>query len=470
MRDGFRKQIADHTAVRTNVTLRVLLAEWLAGHQVEPSTRASYALLIDRFILPALGDQTLPTLAKLGPRPYEKLYAELRTCRRRCRGKPFTEHRTPAPHECDERCAPHTCRPLAASSIRQIHAVLSSAYSAAVRWGWVAFNPMEPRRSPDHRARPRPADVRGSRPHRGRRVGRGPDWGMLVWTLPGYRRTPGRGTRAALGARRSRHRRADDPAQRQRASAARPTIKDTKTHQSRRICRRGDRRPAGRAPRAGHCPCTEHRRRLRRPAFVFSYHRTTLGPCSPSGVTHRYARMVAQARHPNPVARNAPLQRDRTARRAGRPSHRRGRLGHERRSNSRCGCTPHGWPRPISRRRSYWPPDCRARDPRPATHPPVLSPFRAEEGRAAALGASASSAPWKAPAGAHEGLLGDPSSPPQPAPREPLGALIRGSETGSYGAGVTGCRPPVTPVTSFIRPGQRRPSPSQRDVTPVRRL
>ena len=67
MRDGFRMQIDDQTAVRTNVTLRVLLAEWLAGHQVEPSTRASYALLIDKFILPALGDQTLPALAKHGP-------------------------------------------------------------------------------------------------------------------------------------------------------------------------------------------------------------------------------------------------------------------------------------------------------------------------------------------------------------------------------------------------------------------
>jgi hypothetical protein len=73
LRDGFRKQVEDHTAVRTNVTLRVLLAEWLAGHQVEPATRASYALLIDKFILPALGNQTLPALAKLGPRPYERL-------------------------------------------------------------------------------------------------------------------------------------------------------------------------------------------------------------------------------------------------------------------------------------------------------------------------------------------------------------------------------------------------------------
>jgi integrase len=47
LRDSFHKQISKHTAVRANVMLRVLLAEWLAGHQVEPSTRASYALLID---------------------------------------------------------------------------------------------------------------------------------------------------------------------------------------------------------------------------------------------------------------------------------------------------------------------------------------------------------------------------------------------------------------------------------------
>lgn len=132
LRDGFRKQIEDHTAVRTNVTLRVLLAEWLAGHQVEPSTRASYELLIGKLIAPALGDQTLPALVKLGPRPYERLYTELRACRRRCAGKPFIEHRTPRRHECDDRCAVHVCRPLAASSVRQCHAVLSSAYSAAV--------------------------------------------------------------------------------------------------------------------------------------------------------------------------------------------------------------------------------------------------------------------------------------------------------------------------------------------------
>jgi integrase len=79
LRDGFRKQIETQTSVRTNVTLRVLLAEWLDSHQVEPSTRTAYRTLIDRFIAPALGDQTLPALAKQGPRPYEKFYAELRS-------------------------------------------------------------------------------------------------------------------------------------------------------------------------------------------------------------------------------------------------------------------------------------------------------------------------------------------------------------------------------------------------------
>jgi integrase len=33
LRDGFRKQIDNQTSVRTNVTLRVLLAEWLASHE-----------------------------------------------------------------------------------------------------------------------------------------------------------------------------------------------------------------------------------------------------------------------------------------------------------------------------------------------------------------------------------------------------------------------------------------------------
>lgn len=42
MRDQLRAQVRDNTAARTNVTLSYLLDEWLAGHQVEETTRASY--------------------------------------------------------------------------------------------------------------------------------------------------------------------------------------------------------------------------------------------------------------------------------------------------------------------------------------------------------------------------------------------------------------------------------------------
>jgi hypothetical protein len=44
LRDKFRRQVAEATAARTSVTLGYLLDEWLAGHQVEETTRTSYRL------------------------------------------------------------------------------------------------------------------------------------------------------------------------------------------------------------------------------------------------------------------------------------------------------------------------------------------------------------------------------------------------------------------------------------------
>jgi integrase len=100
-------------------------------------------LLINGFIRPALGTTPLAQLCKQGPRPFEQLYAQLRVCRRRCHGRAFIEHRTPRPHACDGRCSEHACKPLAVSSIRQCHAVLSGALHAAKRWGWITVNPLE---------------------------------------------------------------------------------------------------------------------------------------------------------------------------------------------------------------------------------------------------------------------------------------------------------------------------------------
>jgi integrase len=279
----------------------VLLAEWLAGHQVEPSTRASYTLLIDKFILPALGDQTLPALAKLGPRPYERLYAELRTCRRRCAGKPFIEHRTPRAHVCDERCAAHVCRPLAASSVRQCHAVLSSAYAAAVRWGWMAFNPMESAQKP----RPPAPDPDPPTSEEAARIvaaawAEDDDWGLLVWTLlvTGARRGEVLALRwenldLTAGVLTIRHSASELRAT--TSTKGTTAIKGTKTHQSRRIS----------LDAATVALLTEHRRQLNTRCadlgiefderqFVFSYQPDHSRPCSPSGVTHRYARMVGK--------------------------------------------------------------------------------------------------------------------------------------------------------------------------------
>ncbi len=79
-----------------------------------------------------------------------RLYAELRICRQRCHVRTFVEHRTSQPVTCDARCSPHGCKPLALSSVRQCHAVLSGALSAAKRWGWITVNPLDAAQRPAH--------------------------------------------------------------------------------------------------------------------------------------------------------------------------------------------------------------------------------------------------------------------------------------------------------------------------------
>lgn len=52
-------------------------------------------------------------------------------------------HKIPGEHNCAAwKCPNHRCTPLASSSIRQIHAVISGALTAAVRWGWIPYNPV----------------------------------------------------------------------------------------------------------------------------------------------------------------------------------------------------------------------------------------------------------------------------------------------------------------------------------------
>jgi hypothetical protein len=51
----------------------------------------------------------------------------------------------PAPYDRrahDDRCRPHVCTPLGASTIRQIHFIVNGALKRAVRWRWVATSPI----------------------------------------------------------------------------------------------------------------------------------------------------------------------------------------------------------------------------------------------------------------------------------------------------------------------------------------
>ena len=52
----------------------------------------------------------------------------------------MTDHRTAVKHKCDARCRRHVCKPLADSTVRQIHWILSGALNRAVRWKWIAVN------------------------------------------------------------------------------------------------------------------------------------------------------------------------------------------------------------------------------------------------------------------------------------------------------------------------------------------
>ena len=78
----------------------------------------------------------------------------------------------------------HACKPMATSTVRQVHAVISGALSAAVRWDWIAANPargaVRPRQAPPQPDPPSPADAA--------RIVDGAfavddDWGTLVWLV-----------------------------------------------------------------------------------------------------------------------------------------------------------------------------------------------------------------------------------------------------------------------------------------------
>ena len=61
-------------------------------------------------------------------------------------------------HDCRRSgCKPHVCKPLTAKTIRNVHSILSGAFSTAERWEWISWNPAESAKPPAITRRPVPA-------------------------------------------------------------------------------------------------------------------------------------------------------------------------------------------------------------------------------------------------------------------------------------------------------------------------
>lgn len=163
---------------RTRATVGQTLDRHLSMLDVEPTTRVSYEGYVRNHIRPVLGDLSL---GRLETDTVESFYSQLRTCSARCGGRHFIEHRTTHDHECDARCRPHECRPMAASTVRQIHWILKSACDSAIRWKWISVNPAAAARKPNQKA----PDPQPPSTEQAARISaaawRDPDWGMLVW-------------------------------------------------------------------------------------------------------------------------------------------------------------------------------------------------------------------------------------------------------------------------------------------------
>ena len=124
----------------TAIPLRRVLAEWLSTTEIEATTRRTYVGYIERTIDPAVGSIAVD---KLSARNLETLCGEFRRCRLRCDGRPFIErHRAEDEHDCTEKkCVVHVCRPMAASTVRQIHSNHQRRPVAPRPVDWIAANP-----------------------------------------------------------------------------------------------------------------------------------------------------------------------------------------------------------------------------------------------------------------------------------------------------------------------------------------
>jgi integrase len=253
-------EVEAQRVARTKATFGTAIDAWLKIHEVEANPLRGYEANARRYIKPALGDVAL---SKVTAQVLEVFYAELRRCRARCGGRPMIDHRVDGEHECAVirhrnpvgrppkgghqnhdctkmrcevvGCQPHRCKPLAASTIRDIHFTISAILAAAVRWEWIKSNPATVARKPRKPApEPQPPTPEQAAQIVDAAWQQDEDWGTFVWLtmVTGMRRAELLGLRwhnlqlerAVLEIRRNYV-----------WVNGRAVEKDTKTHRMRRI-------------------------------------------------------------------------------------------------------------------------------------------------------------------------------------------------------------------------------------------
>lgn len=284
-------EVSERRNPRTSATVDQLLDRYLDVIDVGRNTKRAYTGYLRKHVRPFVGKLKA---GALDADALDSLYAEMRRCRTHCTGRGGVDHRTPRPHECDERCRPHVCRPLANSTIRDVHQVLHGAYKRAVRWRWVSTNPVsqaEPPRAPSPDPHPPSAEEAARLV---REAWRDPDWGTLVWLTM----TTG-ARRGELCALRWEHVDLDAATVSVRRAIAQDGSdiweKDTKSHQHRRVSLDPETVTV----------LTEHWDRCRarsatlgltlgRDAFVFSLGPDGGKPRIPASVTQRFSRLAGR--------------------------------------------------------------------------------------------------------------------------------------------------------------------------------
>jgi integrase len=326
IRTALLAQVDKQRSASTRATLAYTIAEWLDTHEGDESTLDTYRGYVSRTINPALGELPLPDVSA---RRLEKFYARLRKCSKLCDGKAMVDHRTSRPHECKQirhrrkpgrpsaksiaehdctvagctviDCKPHVCTPMASSSIRQIHAIISGSLDMAMRWEWITSNPASVTKKPKQDPpQPKPPTAKEAA-----RLVEGAfeedfAWGVLVWLF--MVAGPRRGELLALTfAGIDFDEETADEADREGTielslnyvqRGGKKRLKSTKNHQTRRIALDADSLALVAILWQEY---NERMAQLRatpsRAAFVFSYTADNSGPANPDGITHRFARL-----------------------------------------------------------------------------------------------------------------------------------------------------------------------------------